>query len=57
MRERVYVPDRIKNDETEEAVDVLAYALSRCGACSYDEAEERICRLLGWMCERKGDAE
>lgn len=56
MRERVYVPERIKTDETEEAVDVLAYALYRCGACDYDAAEERICRLLGWMCERGGDA-
>lgn len=55
MRERVYVPERIKSPETEDAVDVLAYALYHCGACSYDEAEERICRLLGWMCERKVD--
>lgn len=57
MRERVYVPKRIANAETALAVGVLAYALYHCGACGYDEAKERICRLLGWMCERKGDAE
>ena len=57
MRERVYVPERIANAETALAVGVLAYALYHCGACGYDEAMERICRLLGWMCERRGDAE
>ena len=55
MRERVYVPERIKSPETEDAVDVLAYALYYCGVCDYDDAEERICRLLGWMCARKVD--
>lgn len=55
MRERVYVPERIKSPGTEEAVALLANALYHCGACDYDAAEERICRLLGWMCARKGD--
>ena len=57
MRPRVYVPERIKSPGTEDAVTVLANALSRSGACDYDAAEERICRLLGWMCARGGDAE
>lgn len=57
MRERVYVPERIKSPGTEEAVALLANALSRSGACGYDAAKERICRLLGWMCARGGDAE
>lgn len=55
MRERVYVPERIKNNATEKAVTTLALALCHSGACGYDEAKERICRLLGWMCERKVD--
>lgn len=55
MRERVYVPERIKSPGTEEAVALLANALSRSGACDYDAAKERIYRLLGWMCARKGD--
>lgn len=57
MRERVYVPERIKSPGTEEAVTLLANALSRSGACDFVDAKERICRLLGWMCARGGDAE
>ena len=55
MREHVYVPERIKSPDTVGAVVILAHALSRSGACDYDAAKERICRLLGWMCERKVD--
>ena len=57
MRERVYVPDRIANAGTEEAVALLANALWRSGACDYYAARERICRLLGWMCERGIEAD
>ena len=52
MRQRIYVPKRIDAPETREAVNVLAIALEGCGACDRHEARERICRLLGWMCER-----
>ena len=55
MRERVYVPKRIANAATEKAVTTLALALCHSGACGYADAKERICRLLGWMCERKVD--
>ena len=55
MRERVYVPERIKSPETEAAVLELAYALWQSGVCEFKDAEERICRLLGWMCARKED--
>jgi hypothetical protein len=55
MRKRIYVPQRIANTETELAVGTLAYALWRNGVCSQREAKERICRLLGWMCERAGE--
>lgn len=57
MRPCVYVPECIKSHDTEDAVTVLAYALWRSGACDYDAARERICRLLGWMCARGGDVE
>ena len=54
MRERVYVPDRIANAETEYAVNALSYWLYRSGVCDFNDAKERICRLLGWMCEKAG---
>jgi hypothetical protein len=57
MRERVYVPERIKSPETEAAVLELAYALWQSGVCEFNDAEERICRLLGWMCKKAGDTE
>ena len=52
MRQHVYVPARIDCPQTREAVYVLAEALHVRGACDRHEARERICRLLGWMCER-----
>ena len=55
MRDRVYVPERIANDETNMAVTTLAYELNVRGVCGFGEAKERICRLLGWMCERAGE--
>lgn len=54
MREHVYVPDRIANAETEYAVNALSYWMFRDGVCEFDDAKERICRLLGWMCEKAG---
>ena len=54
MRQRIYVPARIDCPQTREAVYVLAEALHVRGACDRNEAAERICRLLGWMCERGG---
>lgn len=57
MRERVYVPERIANPDTEYAVTTLAYWLQRNGVCDFEDAKEHVCRLLGWMCERRGDAE
>ena len=57
MSERVYVPERIKSPETEAAVLELAYALWQSGVCDFNDAEERICRLLGWMCKKAGDTE
>lgn len=52
MRDSVYVHGRIASDETERAVETLANALYSSGVCDYALAEERICRLIGWMCER-----
>jgi hypothetical protein len=52
VRPRVYVPPRIASIETELAVNTLADALWKSGACGRTEATERICRLLGWMCEQ-----
>lgn len=52
MRQRIYVPERIKSPDTEAAVVELAYALWHSGACDFLEAKERICRLLGWMCRQ-----
>lgn len=50
MRERVWVHERIANEETVRAVDVLANALADAKVCSLDIAKEQICRLLGWLC-------
>lgn len=55
MRKRIYVPTRIASMETELAVSTLADALWKSGVCSRREAMERICRLLGWMCESAKD--
>jgi hypothetical protein len=55
MRKRIYVPQRIASMETELAVSTLSDALWKSGVCSQREAKERICRLLGWMCERAED--
>jgi hypothetical protein len=52
MRQRIYVPPRIDCPQTREAVYVLAEALHVRGACDRHDAKERICRLLGWMCEQ-----
>ena len=48
----MYVPPRISCIETRLAVATLCHALDACGAAPYGDAEERICRLLGWMCEQ-----
>jgi hypothetical protein len=52
VRPRVYVPPRIESAETNAAVTDLALALWKSGACDFVDAKERICRLLGWMCEQ-----
>jgi hypothetical protein len=52
VRKRVYVPPSIDAPETRLAVATLCHALDACGAAPFGVAEERICRLLGWMCGR-----
>ena len=46
MRPLVYVPQRIANVGTRAAVTLL------CDAMSYADAEQSLCRLLGWMCQQ-----
>ena len=52
MRDSVYVHGLIASDDTKRAVETLANALHDSGVCDYALAAERICRLIGWMCER-----
>lgn len=57
MRDNLYVPKAIANESTTGAVEVLASALDAGGIFPHDLAYERICRLLGWMCETKTEKE
>ncbi|MBR3318742.1 MAG: hypothetical protein IKG21_13070 [Atopobiaceae bacterium] len=52
MRPQVYIPPRIASVETRDAVTVLCDAITRCGAMPYADAEQSLCRLLGWMCQQ-----